>query len=410
MTESRVETGIPASAVPFITRVCLKNYKSIASCDVRLGPLTMLVGPNGSGKSNFLDALAFLSRALATTPSEAIESRGGLMEILRRVPEPTDSFSIELEVIVPWGPLDHQLVNAAYKFSIGLPARRGLRAFEVIGEQCTLHWNSRVWKFRVERGQAQVEEPDEQLKSVSIEPDSLYLPVAGVTTTYGSLLARLRRMPFYNFDVEGMRQPQRPAPRTALGRTGEHLPDVLIALVDDSREYKQRIDMYLRAIVPGMDSLKPYTAGDYLIVTMSARTGANGDVVEFGPTSMSDGTIRAAGVLAAIFQPGALAGVVPFVGIEEPETSLHPAAAGVLFDALTEASNHVQILATTQSADLLDRDDLDVSIIRPVTMNDGLTIIGEVDDASREIAEKKLYTLGELMRGNQLAPKFSRQP
>ncbi len=120
---------------------------------------------------------------------------------------------------------------------------------------------------------------------------------------------------------------------------------------------------------------------------------------------MSDGTIRAAAVLAALFQPATRDGRVSLVGIEEPEIALHPAAAGVLFDALTEASEHVQVLATTQSADLLDRDDLDVSIIRPVVMRDGLTVIGEVDDASREIVEKKLYTLGELMRGSQLAPK-----
>ena len=40
----------------FITRVRLKNFTSIASCDVALRPLTFLVGPNGSGKSNFLDA------------------------------------------------------------------------------------------------------------------------------------------------------------------------------------------------------------------------------------------------------------------------------------------------------------------------------------------------------------------
>ena len=41
----------------FITRVILKNYKSIAACDVQLQPLTFLVGRNGAGKSNFLDAL-----------------------------------------------------------------------------------------------------------------------------------------------------------------------------------------------------------------------------------------------------------------------------------------------------------------------------------------------------------------
>jgi len=37
----------------FLTRVVLENYKSIAHCDVRLGPLNYLVGPNGAGKSNF---------------------------------------------------------------------------------------------------------------------------------------------------------------------------------------------------------------------------------------------------------------------------------------------------------------------------------------------------------------------
>jgi recombinational DNA repair ATPase RecF len=38
----------------FITRVVLPNYRNIAHCDVRLGPLNFLVGPNGSGKSSFL--------------------------------------------------------------------------------------------------------------------------------------------------------------------------------------------------------------------------------------------------------------------------------------------------------------------------------------------------------------------
>jgi ABC-type Mn2+/Zn2+ transport system ATPase subunit len=37
----------------FLKRVVLRNYKSIAVCSVKLGPLTFLVGPNGAGKSNF---------------------------------------------------------------------------------------------------------------------------------------------------------------------------------------------------------------------------------------------------------------------------------------------------------------------------------------------------------------------
>src|SRR5271168_3455867 len=115
MTEETAEGGTDARPVPFISRVRIKNYKSIASCDVRLGPLTILVGPNGSGKSNFLDALAFLSRAVATTPAEAIESRGGLEEIICRVPEPSDSFSIAIEAVIPAGPSPYARIDFSYE-------------------------------------------------------------------------------------------------------------------------------------------------------------------------------------------------------------------------------------------------------------------------------------------------------
>jgi predicted ATPase len=43
-----------------ISRVILRNYKSIRQCDVSLGSITFLVGPNGAGKSNFVEALRFL--------------------------------------------------------------------------------------------------------------------------------------------------------------------------------------------------------------------------------------------------------------------------------------------------------------------------------------------------------------
>ena len=378
MTDSPADDGAEFRPVPFISRVRLKNYKSIAECDVRLGPLTILVGPNGSGKSNFLDALALLSRAVATTPAEAIDERGGLREILRRVPDQTDTFSISVEATVWWGRLPDQRVDASYSFEIGPPERRGLRSFEVVTESCELRWGGQVWRF---------------------------LAVASVQQAFAPLFVGLSEMRFYNFEPEVMRRPQAPTTGAVLGRAGENLGDVLGALSSENLSYKRRIDEYLRAVVPGVSSIERYHAGKYVTVALRARTGSGREEVEFGPDSMSDGTIRAAGVLAALFQPWALGKRVRLVGIEEPESALHPAAAGVLFDALTEASEHVQVLATSQSADLLDRDDLDSSIIHPVAMHDGLTLIGDVDDASREITEKKLYTLGELMRGNQLAPQ-----
>ncbi len=81
------------SGPTLITQVTLKDYKSIARCDVRLGPLTFLVGPNGSGKSNFLDALRFVSDALNTSLDHALRDRGGIQEVLRRPSQPFQHFA-----------------------------------------------------------------------------------------------------------------------------------------------------------------------------------------------------------------------------------------------------------------------------------------------------------------------------
>src|SRR5260370_34502868 len=68
----------------FLTRVVLRNYKSIASCDVRLGPLMFLVGPNAAGKSNFLDGLHFVNDALVRSLDHAFRERGGSRRVFHQ--------------------------------------------------------------------------------------------------------------------------------------------------------------------------------------------------------------------------------------------------------------------------------------------------------------------------------------
>jgi hypothetical protein len=80
-------------------------------------------------------------------------------------------------------------------------------------------------------------------------------------------------------------------------------------------------------------------------------------------------------------------------------------AAGVLFDALTEASASVQVIATTQSAELFDRKEADLSAILVAAADDGVTRIGPVDEASRSIVADGLATVGELLRSDQLRPE-----
>lgn len=95
-----------------ITRVRLRHYRSIPSCDVRLSDLTFLVGPNGSGKSNFLDSLRFVSQALDENLDNALRERGGATEVRRRSTGHPTHFSVALD-------FRGDTYQGTYKFSIG---------------------------------------------------------------------------------------------------------------------------------------------------------------------------------------------------------------------------------------------------------------------------------------------------
>jgi predicted ATPase len=120
---------------------------------------------------------------------------------------------------------------------------------------------------------------------------------------------------------------------------------------------------------------------------------------------MSDGTLRALGVLVALYQGSNGSGKpVPLVGIEEPEVALHPKALAVLLDALREASVSRQIIVTSHSPDLLDDKDLDPQSLFAVVSVRGATIIGHLDDAGRTALREHLYTAGDLLSMDMLRP------
>ena len=110
----------------FITRVRLRNYRSIAGCDVQLEPFTILVGPNGSGKSNFLDALRLTTESLRGSLDHALRERGGIAEVLRKSYGHPDHFGVRL---------DFHLDGSPGYFAFEVAARTG-GAYEIRREVC----------------------------------------------------------------------------------------------------------------------------------------------------------------------------------------------------------------------------------------------------------------------------------
>ena len=382
-----------------VERVRLSQYRSIKSCDVQLADLTVLVGPNGAGKSNFVDSLRFVSQALAENLDNALRERGGVAEVRRRSNGHPTSFSVSLD-------FRSSEMTGRYEFRVSA-AKGG--DYRVVAEQCRVR-DSRLLDdgdvfFAVRDGEV-VSSLESLLPPTA--SDRLYLAQLANHGTFRRVLDGLSDINVYNLNPGEMRLPQRPDAGDLLRRDGGNIASVLEHLARTAPEVKHTIEEYLALVVPGTRAADRVSYGAYESIAFRQKVEGRDAPWVFPATSMSDGTLRALGILAALFAPGRT-GFSP-VGIEEPETALHPAAAGILLEALRAASRSRQVIATSHSPELLDTGDLGPANIVAVRARDGVTTIAPVDAVTAAMLDDRTYTAGELLRVDQLQPSAVEQP
>jgi len=376
----------------FLKRVTLRNYKSIAAAAIDLRPLTFLVGPNGSGKSNFLDGLRFTRDALRSSLDHALRDRGGIAEVRRRSGGHPNHFGIRFDFELPksWG---------HYAFRIGAKAQGG---YEVQTEECVIHGAEEA-RFVVRAGEVAGTHNGTPLPAAT--KDRLFLVNASGLPAFRPLYDALSGMGFYSLNPDRLRDLQSPDSGDLLARDGSNLTSVLRQLATHDAMRKARIEEYLSNVVPGVRGVEVKDVGPKATLEFRQEVAGSADPWRFLAANMSDGTLRALGVLVALFQTAGLGiQTVRLIGIEEPEVALHPGAAEILLDALREASALAQVIVATHSPDLLDSADLDSELILAVTSAKGETQIAPVDEPSREALRRGLYTAGELLRLDQLRP------
>lgn len=383
---------------PFIRRVTIRNYKSIAACKVDLTRLMFLVGPNGSGKSNFLDALRFVADALRSSLDHALRDRGTIKEVRRRSGGHPNHFALRFDFALPTGQVGY------YAFRVGA---KPAGAYEVQTEECCIHSGEALGPkhhFHIHSG---------KVESASISPlpaalpDRLFLVAASGIPEFRPVFDALSAIEVYNLNPREIGAMQKPDPGDLLRRDGSNAASVLQQFPS---EVRGRVNINLSRIVPGVTDAEAKTLGSQETIEFRQTVKGQQHPWRFLAGAMSDGTLRAFGILLAVFQAAAARSrriersPPMLIGLEEPEVALHPAAASVLLGALREGSEHCQILVTSHSPDLLDNPDIPTESLLAVDNRDGLTRIGSLDEAGRDLLHKKLFTPGELLRQNQLAP------
>lgn len=412
---------IPDESEFRITRIRVKNYRSIRNLDMELGPLTVLVGPNASGKSNILDALRFIRDAVSRGVDFAISQRDG-MDSIRHQHRPGRGRRRDVELGVS---ATFSGVALDYNFVLAGNADGGYRLKREYGSYKLDTKSGRV-EFRINEGRvmtpsipSDLELEDLGTEDLSFFAVSRYFPTTGFSGKKANksknprsasqvrsrlILTRyeLLNIGFYHGFPNVIREPQKQLTAERLDEHGENLASVLREMGRGKRNPRGIRDIRdaLSHGLPGITNVTSKPVGGYLVVQFEHSNIDGGKGIWLDAAQESDGTLRILGLLTAIHQPLQ----PPLLGIEEPEWAIHPGVLPVLADEFQEASLRMQVVITTHSPDFIDRFPLEC--VRAVEFVDGETRVGTVSERQASAVRERLFTLGELhrMEGLEIHP------
>ncbi len=171
----------------------------------------------------------------------------------------------------------------------------------------------------------------------------------------------------------------------------------------------ERLCELLRTVVPGTATVRPIKHGKKLSLEFrqewtddNGRSGkpSSKRTIAHEAFSMSDGTLRTLGILTAFLQLNR----PTLVGLEEPESTIHPEAISSILEMIRSFSRDTQVLVTTHSPELLDAKWIEPENLRVVSWQKGVTQVLPLGESSVSTLRDHLMGAGELLRSNALNP------
>ncbi len=317
-----------------LSRVKVQGLCSLADVSLEPGALTVLIGANGSGKSNLLRALKLAPLLRTKSLRHFVGEAGGASALLHYGPKRTQALSLALDFVQE---------GKANRYSV----RLGYAAGDTL-------------IFLDEAVGFQPSEPA-QMQEHSLgagHQESLLEEKAAQDKTAKAVNWWLGGLNFFHFHDTSLASPLRTHARVEdhryLRSDGSNLAAYLWHLqqspeADDQTAWR-RIKGLVRRIAPMVKDLQPTPVA-------SSGKAVRLDWIDdqdqlFGVHQLSDGTLRAIGLVTALAQPTAR--LPRFISIDEPELGLHPAAITILADLARSVSQHCQVLFATQSTAWLD--------------------------------------------------------
>ena len=349
--------------------ITVKGFRSIRSIEkLKLQSINVIIGSNGSGKSNFISTFALLNSIRQGQLAEYVARSGGANNILHFGQKETKSLYLRLS-------FDND-VNG-YDITLIPTADDELRPLT----ETVYYWDKSRYADPLDRG---IVTRGQEAGISGQRPDAISRYVQ-------HHLERWRLYHFHDTSASSpMKQNAEVGDNRHLRSDASNIAPFLFMLREGFRASYDLIVAVVQKVAPFFEDfvLRPLVLNEDKIRLEWKHRSTD---AYFGPSALSDGSLRFIALATLLMQPAILRPSV--ILIDEPELGLHPYALAMLANMMRQASQHTQLLISTQSALLLDHFEPSEVLVADRTDN-STTLKRLVDAELNEWLEE--YSLGQL--------------
>ena len=332
-----------------ITKLKIKNYKSLENIEINLQPLTVLIGPNNAGKSNIFDSLKCLRELLSQPQQNPFELRGGFEQVV---------FNGEIENRrILWDILFYNN-KEEFNYILEYAGGKGSQAVkkEILKKKNNIFLENIGGQYKLFR-----ESDNKSFSSGGVEPS---YPIVGKFGDPGydpssfQIREIIQNWKLFFLDPIKMKTLSTGGRSDNLKEDGSNLWQVIHTIFNEEPEIRDAIN----------DTLKLVSGVKGILSPLLESGHAYGKLVEeninFATSSwsISDGILRLLALEAISYFPRS-----DTICIEEPENGIHPHLLETVADILKSTSKETQVIISTHSVHLLnylaERTSLDSIII-----------------------------------------------
>ncbi len=352
-----------------IDAISIKGFKSIRDQQVTLTPINVLIGENGIGKTNFISAFELMRDIYEKKLESYVLRKGGANVMLYNGVKITSRIKISLT-----------LNQARNKYTVLLDEAQ---------DSLFIRLAETSYSFN---GKWYTQKCDENVKEATIKDDR-----TGQAYYVSNFLQQFQ---IYHFHDTGDKSLMKSFcdihQNRFLHRDGANIAAYLFYLKERYPKHFLRIERVISSVSPYFErfELVPNNLNPSTIRLEWRQKGV--DDMIFNAYQLSDGTLRFICLTTLLMQPEPPTTIL----IDEPELGLHPKAISKFCDMVKVASQHSQIIVSTQSVNVVDN----------FSPND-IIVTGRENNATtfRRLEETKLeqwlqdYSMGELWEMNVIA-------